>query len=141
MAILPVFLHANRSLDRIAGATREEVIRTATDLARVPWVRVGLWKAQPGDVRVLGRFDIIGPDHTTPWPSVLVELRRRPAHSGQADRRALIAVYFGPAGEWAVTERESDKIPWGQFRGDREGQPSVLNGDDPRLCPDQPPQA
>lgn len=132
METLPLTLQVHRSLERIAAASRGELCKRATDLAEVPWVKQALWKAPDRDIRVLGRFDLIGTDGRVPWPSVLIEVRRRPQHAGQADRRALVAVYVDEEGEWACSERESDKIPWRQYRGHREGQPSVLNGDDPQ---------
>lgn len=138
MATVPTFLHSNRSLDRIAAAKREDIVKTATDLVAVPWIKRGFWMAEPGDIVVRGRFDLTGADGVTPWPSILIELRRRPSHAGQADRKALVAVYVNAAGAWEVSEREDDRIPWKIYRGDREGAPSVLNGDKPSDAPKAP---
>jgi hypothetical protein len=132
----PVIVAQNRSLSRLAAATRGELVRIATDLCEVYWIREALIRATDRDVRIWGRFDIKGPDGKTPWPAVLIEVRRRPQHSGQSDRRGIVAVYVNSDGSWEVSERESDKVPWPQYRGDRDGKPSVLNGDAPDEAPE-----
>lgn len=132
----PTILAVNRSLNRIANSSRGELCKLAGDLTDVPWVREAFWYANDRDIRCLGRFDINGPDGQTGWPAVLIEVRRRPRHPGQTDRKALIAVYVNFSGEWEASTRQSEKVPWPQWRGDPEGDSSHLNGDDPRLCPD-----
>ena len=130
MPTLPLPLQVNRSLQRIAGATAGQMSRLAADLSDVPWVRDAFWNAHESDVRCLGRFDIKGPGDA-PWPSILIEVRRRPRHTGQTDRTALVAVYVNSSGEWESSIRESGKIPWDQYRGSPDGPVSVLNGDRP----------
>lgn len=134
MPALPLTIAVNRSLNRLAGMKRGDVCKLAADLADVPWVQESFWHAHDRDISVLGRFDLIGPDRITPWPSVIVKVRRRPRHSGQADRCALVAVYLNGDGAWECEVRESGNPPWSQWRGNQEGEPSVLNGDDPRAA-------
>lgn len=135
-APMPMTLAANRSLNRIASASRGELCKRAVDLCETPWIREAFVYATDRDVRLLGRFDLVGSDRRTPWPAVLIEVRRRPRNQGQTDRRGLVAVYINLEGEWEASDRESDKIPVKQYRGDRDGLPSVLNGDAPGELPE-----
>lgn len=123
-------LAARASLRALESLTRAEVLRKCMELARVPWIHAGLAKAGACDMGLLGRMDVPGPEGA-PWPCVGVVLRR--SAPGLVTRSALLLLYLDEDGEWAVTEREDWRWDMRVFRGDDEGEPSVLNGDRPAL--------
>lgn len=135
MPLPPLTLCCHRSLARLGVLERGEVLKLATDLCDVDWVRDAMIFGPENAVTLLGRFDVTGPDRHTPYPAVLVQVRRRPRHKGQADRTAYVALYLTPENAWNVSTQEDGEPPWDRYRGDREGEKSVLNGDVPGTIP------
>lgn len=134
--MLPIPLQIIRAMERLERTPRGELCKLAADLAETPWIVEAFMYAAEADIRVLGRFDLIGADGRTPWPSVIVEVLRRSRHEGQPERKGHVAVYVNPEGKWEGAERESGKAPWAQYRGDRAGTPNVMNGDNPAEAPE-----
>jgi hypothetical protein len=124
--------HCRRVLEDL---DRDELLSLARRLTRIHWVREALRFAEPEDLVVLGLFDLVGPDSATPWPALLVGVRRRPRLMGHRERSAIVAAY-STDGEsaWEVSVKTGPAagpctVPWLQYRGEHSGPAGLVNGD------------
>lgn len=133
---LPPTLAADRSLRELARLSRGDVLlrmRRSREAAREPWLAEAFANAAPADMEVLGLFSLDA--GAIQHPAVCARIVRRPSRVGQVRREAVLALYLDGRheGEWVcLVWRDA---PWGRYAGDREGEPSVLNGDRPDQAP------
>jgi hypothetical protein len=114
------------SLQELAELTPAQVRTIVASKSRVPWVQ--------GAVRE--KSTVMGLIHldfdARKWPAILVKVERDRVDPITPARTMWVAVYQDyVTREWGTFEQVRNGPPNSQYRGDREGEPSLFNGERP----------
>lgn len=116
----------------LSNLTPERAVQRAVQLCDSPWVKETFASLGPHCAAVLGLYVIVGPDGETPWPAVIVRVRRTPWKDGQSARTGYVALYGGVSDDGSTIDRleacEQPRLQHHRYRGAL-GDPPVFRGE------------
>ncbi len=114
------------SAHRLRALERGEVLELLESCPDCAWLKLATRPSSGAAFDVLGMFWLrIGKEAL--WPAVLI----RVTFSGRS-RVTALHIQTGQSSAYRTATRQGDVAPWAQWMGKADGEPSVLNGDEPR---------
>lgn len=114
-----------RAAYALQAMARHEVIAAVEANPDCAWLKRAMAPSSGALVQLLGVFWMKG--RTGLWPAVLLHVT-----FGGKRRTAAAFAATPPRSGWRTTTRLGEGVPWQAWAGKAEGEPGVVNGDDPR---------